>query len=1037
MAIVVVVGVVLSVIAYTVTWTWETRRASQTVEVAAESLLRNLEAQIAARFETLRFVRRLYESSELVDRAEFDAFVGDALAARLGCRMVAWAPRVVKQGRTAMEEAVRAEGFHAFSIVPAGDRKEYFPLDFLVPHRANMQAHGYDIASDDGMRGVLDRARDADEVAVSIPRPLTPVDQAPLGVYAILPVYHNNCPRGTVEERREHLAGYVVSVSRVPDLAGAIGHQGAEHRLHVVIEDVTDACAPIVLYACAGAVSGYDSGVHLKRSSGDWDCSFNVPVGGRLWSLRCSAGPAFEGVPARWPSYSALLGGLLLTAALGMYLLSVRRRAAHVARMVEQRTADLAEACERLRVENAKRKEAEGGRKRAYEELEARVERRTHDLADTNERLKTEITERARTEARLREVSARDNALLAALPDIVIGIDTTEVCVWTNQAGLEFFGDTIVGKSVAACCIGDEAFAAHVHALSNGDDETLPFESWHPRRDGEARHLAWRRRAFKDGRGRVVGGVLVGRDVTDQKRAEAAVRDSEARYRAITQAAQDAIITTDGSGTIRFWNAAAERIFGLSSEEALGQNIMTNIVPTRFHETKRASLALFQKTGEGSVIGKTIELSARHKDGTEFPVELSLSSYREGDSHVAVAFVHDITERKRVEGELLRLRVAVDDAADAILIVEADGAVTYMNFAFFDLFDCTLEMLHERGWESVWTDPAGAARVLAAARGGDLFSEEAELVSTTGRRFWAEVRGGPILNDSGPSGGMLLIVSDVSERKEAEAERLQYVEVERERNHLQDAVRALERVLGVVGHELRTPLAGMRAMTEFLLKEESRDEAEFKTFLEGIQAEVVKMAGIVNNTLEVARLNSGLAQWNWSEVHVADACRQAMDTVRPLVDHDAIDLVLNLESDDMIIRGDSDAIRRLLVNLLSNAQKNTHTGFIGLDAAMVEVDGEVFVEIAVRDTGQGMATDVASRLGVAFALNSGVVGGSHVNGSGLGLAICSGIVAAHGGTISASTERAKGTTVRVRLRADLPQPADVNDVGKIECEVRS
>jgi signal transduction histidine kinase len=156
------------------------------------------------------------------------------------------------------------------------------------------------------------------------------------------------------------------------------------------------------------------------------------------------------------------------------------------------------------------------------------------------------------------------------------------------------------------------------------------------------------------------------------------------------------------------------------------------------------------------------------------------------------------------------------------------------------------------------------------------------------------------------------------------------------------------------------------------------------------------------------------------------------------------------------MRGDADAVRRLVLNLAGNARKHTDAGTIHVAVRGFREGGEVsteltvpstetgepgsslgtqhsvlstprtgreWVEITVRDTGRGIPPDIAARLGEAFALNAGVVGANHVQGTGLGLSICKAIVAAHGGTMRIESAPGAGTTVTARLRADLDGPA--------------
>jgi two-component system sensor histidine kinase EvgS len=270
------------------------------------------------------------------------------------------------------------------------------------------------------------------------------------------------------------------------------------------------------------------------------------------------------------------------------------------------------------------------------------------------------------------------------------------------------------------------------------------------------------------------------------------------------------------------------------------------------------------------------------------------------------------------------------------------------------------------------------------------------------------------------------------ELREAEVRRGQRLarQVEAERDRLRTAVAAQERVLGVVSHELRAPLAGIRATAEFLLTDGPKDAVMMNQFLRAIHDEAIRMSGMVSGMLEVARMNSGAAHWNWGEVAVARACDEALVPVRALVDRSKVSLALEVSPPDgPAMRGDADAIRRLVLNLASNAAKFTEEGSVRVRASAAASDDQgAWVEIEVRDTGRGMTPETAARLGEAFALNTAVVGDGPAAGVGLGLAICRGIVAAHGGTISVASAPGRGTTVTARLRADLPEPVrDVHD----------
>ena len=129
-----------------------------------------------------------------------------------------------------------------------------------------------------------------------------------------------------------------------------------------------------------------------------------------------------------------------------------------------------------------------------------------------------------------------------------------------------------------------------------------------------------------DADGEFLGYRGIDRDITERKRTEEALRESEVRFRSITSTAKDAIIMLDNNGNITYWNPAAEEIFGYTSQEAIGRELHQFLAPQKYYEDYQKGLKTFQKTGKGSAVGKTSELEAVRKDGTQFPMELSLSA---------------------------------------------------------------------------------------------------------------------------------------------------------------------------------------------------------------------------------------------------------------------------------------------------------------------------------------------------------------------------------------------------------------------------
>lgn len=257
-----------------------------------------------------------------------------------------------------------------------------------------------------------------------------------------------------------------------------------------------------------------------------------------------------------------------------------------------------------------------------------------------------------------------------------------------------------------------------------------------------------------------------------------------------------------------------------------------------------------------------------------------------------------------------------------------------------------------------------------------------------------------------------------------EAETLERQRLQFEKNRLKEAVAALEQVLSVVAHELRTPIASIRATSELLLtthealKESDGSQEEFIT---SIHSQIIRMSDVVANMLEVARLNSGLATWDWSQFQMRAPCEEVIALLHK-DDSSQITLTYHVRPDDLSMWGDVGAIRRMLKELLVNACRHAGSRTVKLLVEEVREQGVRCIEIRVQDQGQGISPEVVKRLGTAFALSSGISGAQYVQGSGFGLAICKGIVAAHGGSIRIESSQGQGTTVLARIRADLSGP---------------
>ncbi|MBL8055618.1 MAG: PAS domain S-box protein, partial [Anaerolineales bacterium] len=262
-----------------------------------------------------------------------------------------------------------------------------------------------------------------------------------------------------------------------------------------------------------------------------------------------------------------------------------------------------------------------------------------------------DITERKRAEAALRAGEARYRSLVEAQADLVMRADPQFRVTFVNDAFCRTFNRTpaqILGQPVVDQVPPSEhtVVLARLAALNEP-----PYQSSGENRNLTAageRWFAWANTAIRDEAGRVVEYQMVGRDVTEQRAAAAALQESEARYRSLVESATDGIILMDAAERILVFNPAAERIFGYAAAEILGQSVR-RLMPAEHGAHHSASVQHHLATGQATLVGRTAQLTGRRRNGEAFPLELSLSSVATADGPIFTSIIRDISERRRLE----------------------------------------------------------------------------------------------------------------------------------------------------------------------------------------------------------------------------------------------------------------------------------------------------------------------------------------------------------------------------------------------------
>lgn len=362
-----VLGVFASVIAFRLVDGIELERAELAFQRTATERVTAVENRIVAELTIVRSIVALFESAPSVSRDQFSTFVRTAVGDSRVTQALEWIPRVPALERTAYVRAARADGFSEFllterspegDLTEAGDRPEYFPVYYVVPFVGNEGALGFDLASNPSRLAALAKSRDTGRMVASSRIDLVQATQDPAGILVFLPVYRSDAPRDTIEERRESLAGFALGVFRVSHLIASIFPEESK------IKSIPSGATGIDLYlydltAEAGKRSLY---VHSSRQRSDIAPALDesqarsgphlehrIEVGGRTWAMVARPTETDFGKGESLLAWTASIATLLIAGILASYLASTMARARTVERLVDQRTAELRSANQRVR----------------------------------------------------------------------------------------------------------------------------------------------------------------------------------------------------------------------------------------------------------------------------------------------------------------------------------------------------------------------------------------------------------------------------------------------------------------------------------------------------------------------------------------------------------------------------------------------------------------------------------------------------------------------------------------------------------------
>ena len=655
-----------------------------------------------------------------------------------------------------------------------------------------------------------------------------------------------------------------------------------------------------------------------------------------------------------------------------------------------------------------------------------------------NKRVKKEIAERERTEEALHESERRFRELLEGAQLAAIIVDCDQTVSFCNDYTLAITGwarSEVVGRPAAEFL--DESYLGQfADAMASAPESgLLPLcEGSIQTRSGQRRWIQWTSTVLRGDNGRPAGFAGLGEDVTELKRlrAEAAIRESEERFRAIFQNAAVGVVQVDLQGKVTLANHQYCAILGRTPEEVIGVHYRDFTHPDDF----AMQVPQLNRLKSGEIQSFSMEKRYVRKDGSPLWARLNCSLVRDYDNRPKhfISVVEDITEQKQAEAAQReseeRFRIMADTAPVMIWVAGPDRKCTFFNKGWLTFTGRAMEQELGEGWAD-GVHPDDLERCLAAYHSAfderRSFQVEYRLRSADGRYRWVRDDGVPRFGSDGVFAGYIGSCIDVTSVKVAHEEALARQKLE-----------SVGVLAGGIAHDFNNLLGSIMADSELALGEMDEGSAA-REGVARIRGVALRAAEIVRELLAYAGQENAVLE----PVDISWLVREMLELLKVSISKRAV-LRVDLPANLPAVRANAAQIRQVVLNLVTNASEalGEEGGSITVSAGQVRIDSQPpedppsdlpaghYVRLQGSDTGCGMTGEVRSRMFDPFFTTK-------FSGRGLGLAAVQGIVRGHGGRIEVVSAPGQGTRFWILLPAstELPPaapPEEKTDAGFTE-----
>lgn len=497
---------------------------------------------------------------------------------------------------------------------------------------------------------------------------------------------------------------------------------------------------------------------------------------------------------------------------------------------------------------------------------------------------------------------------------------------------------------------------------------------------------------IRDKSGKIIGIVLVFRDITGRRELEGHIKRLAQQDELILKAAGEGIIGLNKQGQIQFANPMALKLSGYTVEELNGRSVheVFHLPCPSGSDHKDGNCPVFVALKEGAIYKGQDEIFWR-KDGTSFTVEyISTPAWEREDIVGAVLVFNDITERRHAEEEIRNLSRALEQSPASVIITDTEGKIQYVNPRFIQLTGYELREVIGKNPRTLMSESILVEedmKLWAMVRSGGQWRGEFQNRKKNGELYWALASITPIRDASGKIANFLAIEEDITARK-----------------HLE---KVKDEFIGNVSHELRTPLSivkeSVSQISEGLHGSLTDQQRKYLGLtMEGIN----RLTRLIDNLLDMARIEAGKVELNCTKFDLAELIKEVTDQFQLLAQERGLAIKQLLPTEALPVQADRDRIIQVLTNLIGNSLKFTKKGQI--EVAVADRGNEV--ECSVTDTGCGISDEDMPRVFNKFE-QFGRTAGSGEKGTGLGLAISKSIIEAHHGRIGVESKLDQGTRV--------------------------